>query len=68
MLLLKQGRKCPYICINCNKRGTFRDRKREREKVLGYYTIYTVYLLSIVKIKREKEREEREREIKFDKK
>ena len=39
---LKQGRKRPYICIKCIKRGTFEERdiyrsrkretKREREK------------------------------------
>ena len=49
--LKKQWRKRPEICIKCNKRGNFgeRKRKREREKdiVLGYYTI--------VKIKRERE-------------
>ena len=33
----------------------------EREKVLGYYTVYTGYLLSIVKII-ERGRRERERE------
>ena len=68
MLLLKQGWKCPYICINCNKRGTFGDRKRERK---SFGILYTVYLLSIVKIKweieRKREREKKNR-IKFDRK
>ena len=40
LLLLpnKQGRKPSLICIKCNKRGTFgqRKRKNKREKVLGY--------------------------------
>ena len=28
----KQGRKRPQICIKCNKRGTFGERKRKRER------------------------------------
>ena len=57
----KQGRKHPYICIKCNKRGTFGERKERERKRFGI--LYTGYLLSIVKIKREKERE-RKREKK----
>ena len=41
-LQCKQGRKRPLICIKCNKKGTFgewkRDKEKEREIVLGYYT------------------------------
>ena len=28
----KQAWKCPYICIKCNKRGTFGEREREKVK------------------------------------
>ena len=28
----KQGRKLPQICIKCNKRRTFGERKRKRER------------------------------------
>ena len=35
--IFEQGQKRPQICIKCNKRGTFGERKREkkREKECG---------------------------------
>ena len=32
ILLFKQGRKRPQICIKCDKRGTFGERKSERKR------------------------------------
>jgi hypothetical protein len=61
---LKQGRKCPYICIKCNKRRTIGERIRKRERD-SFWILYTGYLLSIVKIKRKRERD---KQIKCDKK
>ena len=61
-MFAKQGQKRPYICIKCNKRGTFGKRKSKRKRERDSFGIlYTGYLLSIVKIERELERE-RERE------
>ena len=31
----EQGQKRPQICIKCNKKGTFAERKRERKKREG---------------------------------